>query len=110
MLFISKDYLSVVPKVRLVANAGLADNRATHTGGWIYWGNKWSKAGSLNFPLINPQEIVCDKAADRLRERMDGAIFPRGLTWLGVRFHILRRLLSAIGRAAELFMPFLFKI
>lgn len=109
MLFIEKNYLSVVPKVRLVANAGLDDDRATHTGGWIYWGHKWSKAGSLNFPLIHPQEIVCDKSADRLRERMEGAIFPRGLTWLGARFPILRRLLSAVGRAAELLMPFLFK-
>ena len=47
LLFLKKNYLSVVPRVRLVANVGLADRRATHTGGYVYWGREWAKAGQL---------------------------------------------------------------
>lgn len=110
LLFIEKNYLSVVPKVRLVANAGLADIRASHTGGWIYWEKEWSKAGSIDFPLVHPHEIVCDRSADRLRERMEGAILPRGLTWLGAKFPKLCAILSAIGAALERIAPWLFRI
>ena len=110
LLFIEKNYLSVVPKVRLVANDGLTNDRATHTGGWIYWGKKWSKAGVIDFPLVHPQEIVCDKSADRLRERMEGAILPRGLTWLGTKFPKSCGILSAIGAVLERIAPWLFRM
>ena len=83
---LDKGWLNIVPAKRLVANVGLADTRATHTGGYIYWGNDWSRAGSLEFPLVHPSEVVCDDAADRLHERIFGAFFPRGLTWLGTKF------------------------
>ena len=109
MLSLAKGWLNIVPKYRLVANAGLADIRATHTGGWIYWGKKWSKALSIDFPLVHPQEIVCDKSADRLREQMEGAILPRGLTWLGSRFPKLCWILEHVGIAMERIAPFLFK-
>ena len=110
MLSLAKGWLNIVPKHRLVANAGLADIRATHTGGWIYWGKEWSKAGSIEFPLVHPQEIVCDKSADRLREQMEGAILPRGLTWLGARFPKLCGALSATGKALESVFPILFRL
>ena len=109
LLSLSMGWLNIVPKQRLVSNAGLADNRATHTGGYIYWGKDWSKAGSLEFPLSHPNEIKCDDAADRLRERMEGAIFPRGLTWLGAKFPLLCKLMTFIGRVAEKVAPFLFR-
>ena len=109
VLSLAKNWLNIVPKTSLVANAGLADDRATHTGGWIYWGEKWSKAGSLIPPLTHPQEIVCDAPADRLRERMEGAIFPRGLTWLGAKLPSLCGILARIGAVAERIAPFLFK-
>ncbi len=70
---LDKGWLNIVSAKRLVANVGLADTRATHTGGYIYWGNDWSRAGSLEFPLVHPKEIVCDDAADRLHERIFGA-------------------------------------
>lgn len=109
LLSLSKGWLNIVPSQRLVANAGLADNRATHTGGYIYWGKDWSKAGAIEFPLVHPKAVVCDDAADYLRERMEGAIFPRGLTWLGAKFPCLCSLMTAVGRLAEKVAPFLFR-
>lgn len=110
VLFLSKGWLTVVPKVRLVANKGVDDTRATHTGGYVYWGKDWSKAGSIEFPLVHPKEFVCDDAADRLRERIEGAIFPRGLTWIGAKVPCLCGLMTFIGRVAEKVAPFLFKL
>ena len=109
ILFLAKRWLSVVPKTRLVANVGIADDRASHTGGYVYWSKGWSKAGTLEFPLIHPEEVVCDEAADRLREKMEGAIFPRGLTWLGAKFPFLCGLMTFIGKVAEKISPFLFR-
>ncbi len=109
VLSLSKGWLNIVPSQRLVANAGLADNRATHTGGYVYWGKDWSKAGSIEFPLVHPSEVVCDDAADRLRERMEGAIFPRGLTWIGAKIPCLCGLMTIVGRVAERIAPFLFR-
>ena len=109
LLFMEKGYLSVVPKVRLIANAGLADNRATHTGGYVYWAREWAKTGSYNNSLILPV-VACDDVADHLRERMEGAIFPRGLTWLGAKFPPLCSILSTVGNVMERHAPFLFRI
>lgn len=109
ILSLSKGWLNIVPAKRLVANAGLADNRATHTGGYIYWGKDWNTSGSIKFPLVHPKEIVCDDAADYLRERMEGAIFPRGLTWIGAKIPCLCGLMTLIGRIAERIAPFLFR-
>ena len=109
ILFLAKDWLSVVPKMRLVANAGIDDARATHTGGYVYWSNDWSKAGSIEFPLVHPEDIVCDEAADRLRERMEGAIFPRGLTWIGAKLPCLCGCMTFIGKVTEKVAPFVFK-
>lgn len=105
---LDKGWLNIVPAKRLVANVGLADTRATHTGCYIYWGNDWSRAGSLEFPLVHPKEIVCDDAADRLHERIFGAFFPRGLTWLGTKFPSFRNAVSNIGPFFERLTPFLF--
>ena len=110
VLSLSKGWLNIVPFQRLVANAGLADDRATHTGGYIYWGKDWSKAGAIEFPLVHPSEVVCDDAADRIRERIEGAIFPRGLTWIGAKIPCLCGLMSIIGRVAERIAPFLFRL
>lgn len=109
-LSLYKGWLNIVPKIRLVANAGLADERATHTGGYIYWGRNWSKAGTIEFPVVHPKEVVCDDAADRLRERMEGAIFPRGLTWIGAKCPCICGLMTLIGRIAEKVAPFLFRL
>ena len=109
LLFLKKRYLSVVPQKRLVANAGLDDARATHTGGYIYWGKEWGKAGSIEFPLVHPAIVTCDKKADWIRERMEGAIFPRGLTWIGAKMPCLSRVMTFFGEVAEKIAPFLFR-
>ena len=110
LLFLKKNYLSVVPRERLVANVGLADERATHTGGYVYWGREWSKSGSIAFPLIHPIVVTCDEAADRLREQMEGAILPRGLTWIGAKCPFMCGLLSSIGNLLEKVVPPLFRV
>ena len=108
LLFISRHLLSIVPRVRLVSNAGIADERATHTGGYVYWNDEWAKIGAINFPLVHPVEVACDGKADYIRERMEGAIFPRGITWLGARYPQLSGTLTCVGRVIEKCAPFLF--
>ena len=110
LLFMEKGYLSVVPRVRLVANVGLIDSRATHTGGYVYWAREWSKVGVLDDVGSYSPQVVCDEEADRLRERMEGAILPRGLTWLGAKLPPLCGILSAIGTLLQKTMPWLFRI
>ena len=109
IMMLAHGWLSVVPRNRLVANVGFADERAAHTSGYIYWSKDWSRAGSLDWPLVHPAEVVCDDVADRLRERMEGAIFPRGLTWLGSKFPLIGGLVAFVGEVAEKIAPFLFR-
>ena len=106
----AKGMLGVVPRVQLIANNGIAVSEATHTGGYNYFASRFANAGSLEFPLVHPSEVVCDEWADRRRERMEGAIFPRGLTWLGCKFPRLAPMLSAVGRIVERCLPILFRI
>ncbi|MBQ7666962.1 MAG: hypothetical protein IJS46_03080 [Kiritimatiellae bacterium] len=110
LLFMRKGYLSVVPKERLVANEGLADRRATHTGGYVYWAREWTRCGAYPAQSSPPPPVVCDDASDRLRERIEGAILPRGLTWLGAKAPRLGGVLSAIGGVLEKTAPFLFRL
>lgn len=108
LLFISKHLLSIVPRERLVTNVGISDERATHTGGYIYWNDKWAKVGTIDFPLVHPVEVSCDNKADYIRERMEGATLPRGLTWIGSKCPHLSWLLTCTGRILESIAPFLF--
>ena len=108
LLFIARHLLSIVPRTRLVTNAGIADERATHTGGYVYWHDEWAKIGTTNFPLVHPAEVSCDMKADYIRERMEGAILPRALTWLGAKYPPLSGALTRIGRMIETVAPFLF--
>lgn len=110
LLFLEKGYLSVVPKKRLVANVGVSDCRATHTGGYVYWGREWTIPGPITFPLVSPDNTTCDEAADCLRERMEGAIVPRGLTWLGARFPYCTGVLSLVGDILRKVAPVLFRM
>ena len=110
LLFIEKGYLSIVPKVRLVANKGMADGRATHTGGYVYWAQEWRNAEVVGFPLIHPVAVSCDDASDLKREKMEGALFPRGLTWLGAKKPWMCGFLSSFGNAIRRIMPWVFEI
>ena len=108
LLFLSKHMLSIVPRERLVTNAGIADERATHTGGYVYWNDEWTKIGTIDFPIAHPEKVSCDEKADYIRERMEGAILPRGLTWLGVECPHLAGVLTCMGGMMEKLAPFLF--
>ena len=110
VLFMEKGYLSVVPKIRLVANVGLADSRATHTGGYVYWAREWARAGVADACVPPPLAVVCDEAADRLRERIEGAILPRGLTWLGAKCPRLCGIISGIGGVLEKLFPIFYRL
>lgn len=110
ILFLDKGWLSVVPRERLIANRGVADDRATHTGGYVYWGKDWGNAGSMRFPLAHPTVVSCDHHADILREKIEGAIFPRALTFFGSKFPFLRRAMTFLGRCAENICPIVFRI
>ena len=96
--------------VGLIANAGVADDRATHTGGYVYWGKDWSRAGSLPFPLVHPSVVSCDHRADVLREKIEGAIFPRALTFIGARLPCLRHFITLVGKCVEAAFPILFRV
>lgn len=109
LLFMSRHLLSIVPRERLVTNAGIADKRATHTGGYVYWDDEWKKIGTLDFPLVHPTEVSCDKKADYIRERMEGAILPRGLTWIGAKCPYLCDFLAIVGKSMEKIAPILFR-
>ena len=109
LLILEKGWLNIVPQTRIVSNLGLADERATHTGGYVYWGRHWSSKGKgLKFPLVHPKDVVCDELADCYHEKKFAAILPRMLTFIGSKFPGLCRYISAIGYCAERFMPFLF--
>lgn len=110
LMFLAEGYLAVSPREKLVANAGVCDIEATHTGGYNYYASRFANAGSLDFPLVHPSEVVCDEWADRRRERMEGAIFPRGLTWLGCKLPQFSQLLSWFGRIVERMAPILFRL
>ena len=110
ILFLDKGWLSVVPKMRLIANCGVADERATHTGGYVYWGKDWGLTGSLQYPFVHPSDISCDHRADFLREKIEGASVPRALTFVGSKFHFFRHALTVIGKCAERICPILFRI
>ena len=109
LMFLAEGYLAVSPRVKLVANAGVCEAEATHTGGYNYYAPRFAKAGKITFPLVHPEAVVCDEGADRRREQMEGAIFPRGLTWLGCKFPRLCPLLSTIGRMVESTLPIVFR-
>ena len=109
LMFLAEGYLAVSPREKLVTNSGVCDTAATHTGGYNYYAPRFAKAGKITFPLVHPAAVDCDEWADRRREQMEGAIFPRGLTWLGCKFPRLCPFLSMFGRIVESALPIVFR-
>jgi len=109
LMFLAERYLSIKPVVNLISNEGVRKEDATHTGGYNYYASRFARRYALKFPLVHPAEIVCDEWADRRREQMEGAILPRGLTWLGSKVPRLCPLLTAIGRVIERLAPILMR-
>lgn len=97
LYFQANKWLCVVPRVRLVGNGGFFDKNATHTGGYFYFATEFADVGSIGVSLIHPEVVSCDEWADRMREQVEGGLFPRGLTWIGSKFPACRPFLSLIG-------------
>ena len=110
LLFLEKKYLTVIPRERLIHNTGIADFRASHTGGYIFWYKEWLQIGRLTFPLKHPEEIVCDKESDLLHEKMFSAFVPRAFTWVGCKIPILIGLIDSIGNVLRKYVPSLFRL
>lgn len=93
LAFLANHYLSVVPRERLIINAGLQDDNSTHTGGYLFHAKAFTSPGHIDFPLVHPVSVACDELADRKRERKEGDFFTRALTYIGSAYPWTRRLL-----------------
>jgi hypothetical protein len=102
---LANHWLNIVPRERLVVNVGQFDQSAVHTGGYNYWAKDFETMGKIEFPLCHPKEVVCDDAADRRRERIEAASFPRALTWIGAKFPVLAEMLDCVGDALVARIP-----
>ena len=98
-------WLNIVPRERLVVNLGQFDELASHTGGYNYYAREFGTMGAIEFPLKHPEHLVCDDKADRRREMMEAALFPRMLTWVGAKFPILSGMLNSAGDVLFRSMP-----
>lgn len=102
---LANHWLNIVPRERLVVNVGQFNQSAVHTGGYNFWAKCFETMGTMEFPLCHPGEIACDDAADRRREKMEAALFPRLLTWMGSKFPAGADFLDCIGSALINHMP-----
>lgn len=107
LLLMERKLLTIIPEVRLTVNVGCADNRATHTAGYVVWNKEWTNAGSVSFPLVHPACIVRDEKADTLHDKMFGALFPRILTFIGCKVPDLRNAIDFIFAIVKRHLPFL---
>mgnify|MGYP003319351554 CR=1 FL=1 len=110
LMFVSKGYLSAVPRKRLVTNVGLGDVRAVHTTGMCYdmscWGRAWGGAPSL----VHPVRVALDQRAVRRDEQRRNGLAAHGIDWLSVKIPCGRRVFQCLGRIAETVAPALFRI
>ena len=102
-------WLSVTPRVNLVANVG-HEAGASHTGGFVYDLPHFTATGRLPFPLVHPPAVTADDAADRRHANRSAGYVPRALTVFGCRLGRLGAAVAAIARLVERFAPALFRI
>ena len=110
VLFADKGYLSVIPKVQLVANIGMGDINATHTGNYTYFAKLYARTGTLSFPLKHPLAIEQDSSADFRHDQLDAGILPRLFTWLGARMPFLIPIIRRLGSFLEHIVPWAFRL
>ena len=105
-----KGFLVVCPRVNLCGNRGWLSEKAVHTGGYSCDIARFSSVQSLPFPLVHPEVIARDCAADRKLERRKSGLLPRILTALGNRFAGLRSLIGFCFPRIERLCPALFRL
>ncbi len=110
-VFLRERLLSIHPRRNLVRNMGFIPGTAgTHIAGYCYgWDNALS-VWSIAFPLVHPDTVERDFAADRLHERRAWAILPRALTIIGLKGGKLGRTLAECAHPIEKALPWLFRI
>ena len=93
-ILLANGYINIVPRVRLTINVGTNDVAATHTVGWEFFGDDFSKFKDLSSVLINGkiipprklhEQIVYDGESDKIREIIELNIIQRGFTWLAAK-------------------------
>lgn len=75
----SHGLLSILPRVNLVSNQGHRQG-GTHTEGFTYDQYLFAHADEMSFPLLHVDNVVRDKASDRLYELRAFSLVPRALT------------------------------
>jgi len=110
-MFMAHNYMSVVPRERLVANKGIGLPTAVHTGGYDFFAEEFERYGNVTFPLIHPQSIEPDKMVDDRNERMLMGTVPWILNTAGNLLpSFLRPMITLIGRMIYFISPRLFEL
>ena len=102
--------LSVMPRYNLIANEGYGRAGGTHTDGFAYDQYLFSRKSSIEFPLIHPEKVARDEAADRLHELRSFAWLPRILTVVGLKLGGLGRGIARLMHSVERVWPSLFRV
>ncbi len=102
---LANNWLNIVPRERLIVNVGQNDQNAVHTAGYNYYAREFAMSGNIDFPIKHPSAVVCDEDADRRRERMESAFFPRLVTWMGAKCPIAGPGLDFTGDALFRIFP-----
>ena len=101
--------LSVMPCRNLIANKGYGRAGGTHTNGFAYDQYLFARKSSVEFPLVHPETVSRDEAADRLHELRSFAWLPRILTVVGLKLGSLGRGIARIMHSVERVWPSLFR-
>lgn len=110
-MFMANGYLSIVPRERLVSNKGISLAASTHTGGYDFFEQDFSTAGSIEFPIVHPAEIAADSVADDITERFICGLVPRGLIFIGNYLPRWgQRFITIVGHWAIRNFPWLFQV
>ena len=102
--------LSVMPRYNLIANEGYGRAGGTHTDGFAYDQYLFSRKSSVKFPLVHPDKVARDEAADRLHELRSFAWLPRILTVVGLWLGAIGRTIVRTMHPIERLLPWLFRI
>lgn len=109
--FMANGYLSVVPRERLVSNMGISLAASTHTGGYDFFEQDFSTAGSIDFPIVHPAEVSADAVADDMTERIICGLVPRGIIFVGNFMpKCVRRVMTTVGHWLMWRQSWLFRI
>jgi len=95
----SNNYLTIRPKVNLVANIGFGGD-ATHTSGKSK--HAYTVTSKLDFPLVHPDIMIPDRVADAMLEKSFLAVtHPKNKSALRIMKRINNSILSHVRRLID---------